>query len=81
MLYTLNFKKKVYTIPSIIRTNIVIDQDLVNEALSLSGLGSRRELIHHALEELVRRKKQQQLLELQGKISWEGDLDQSRDHS
>ena len=61
-----------------IRTNVVVDKDLINEALALSGLGSRRELIHHALEELVRRKKQQQLLKLQGKVVWEGDLDESR---
>ncbi|PJE77706.1 Antitoxin VapB11 [invertebrate metagenome] len=64
--------------PSHIRTNVVVDQDLINEALELSGLGSRRELIHYALEELVRRKKQQQLLDLQGKVAWEGDLDESR---
>ncbi len=63
---------------STIRTNIVIDQDLMKEALELSGLTSRRELVQHALEELVRRKKQQQWLELFGKASWEGDLEDSR---
>ena len=63
---------------STIRTNIVVDQDLVNEALEISGLNSRRELIHHALTELVRREKQKQLLALQGKVAWDGDLDELR---
>ena len=38
-----------------IRTNIVLNQRLVEEALSLSGLSSRRELVAFALRELVRR--------------------------
>lgn len=61
-----------------IRTNIVVDQDLINEALEISGLKSRRELIHHALQELVRREKQKQILTLQGKVDWEGNLDELR---
>ena len=60
------------------RTNIVIDQALVQEALELSGLKTRRELIHHALEELVRREKQKQLLKLYGKVDWSGDLEEMR---
>ena len=59
---------------STIRTNIVVDQGLINEALELTGLNSRRELIHHALTELVRREKQQQLLVLLGKVAWEAIL-------
>ncbi len=61
------------------RTNIVIDQELMNEALELSGLGSRRELVNHALQELVRREKQKQILLLKGKVAWEGNLDDMRE--
>ena len=61
------------------RTNIVIDQELMNEALELSGLSSRRELVNHALQELVRREKQKQILLLKGKVAWEGNLDDMRE--
>lgn len=63
---------------STIRTNIVVDQDLINEALAISGLNSRHELIHHALQELVRREKQKPLLALQGKVDWDANLDELR---
>ncbi|WP_067585785.1 type II toxin-antitoxin system VapB family antitoxin [Endozoicomonas ascidiicola] len=65
--------------PSDARTNIVIDQDLMNEALELSGLGSRRELVNYALQELVRREKQKKILSLKGKVAWQGSLDDMRE--
>ncbi|PWQ98021.1 type II toxin-antitoxin system VapB family antitoxin [Leucothrix pacifica] len=40
------------------RTNIVLDDDLTNEAFALTGLKTKRELINFALLELVRHKKQ-----------------------
>ncbi len=62
-----------------IRTNIVLDQTLVEEALSLSGLSSRRELVDFALRELVRRARHKELLALKGKINWEDDLSDMRE--
>ena len=56
------------------RTNIVLDEKLVSEALKLTGLKTQRELVHHALQQLIRREKQVGLLELKGKVRWEGDL-------
>ena len=56
------------------RTNIVLDEKLVSEALKLTGLKTQRELVHHALQQLIRREKQFGLLELKGKVHWEGDL-------
>ncbi len=56
------------------RTNIVLDEKLVSEALKLTGLKTQRELVHHALQQLVRREKQVGLLELKGKVRWEDDL-------
>lgn len=60
------------------RTNIVLDTHLVDLGLELSGLTTRRELVDAALRDFVRRKQQQQLLELKGKVDWEGDLDEMR---
>lgn len=60
------------------RTNIVMDEALVRQGLKATGLKTRRALVHHALEELVRRKKQMGLLALEGKIKWTGDLNAMR---
>ncbi|WP_062270080.1 type II toxin-antitoxin system VapB family antitoxin [Endozoicomonas arenosclerae] len=61
------------------RTNIVIDQGLMSEALELTGLRSQRELVNYALQELIRREKQKQILSLKGNVAWEGNLDGMRD--
>ena len=60
------------------RTNIVMDEDLVRQGLKATGIKTRRALVHHALKELVRRKKQNGLLALEGKIKWTGDLNAMR---
>lgn len=62
-----------------VRTNIVIDKALMEEALTLTGQSTRRELVHFALQELVRRARQKELLSLKGKVEWEGNLDDSRE--
>ena len=56
------------------RTNIVMDESLVREGLKATGLKTRRALVHHALQELVRREKQTGLLKLKGKVQWVGSL-------
>lgn len=56
------------------RTNIVMDEVLVRQGLKATGMKTRRALVHHALQELVRREKQTGLLDLQGKVRWSGDL-------
>ena len=60
------------------RTNIVLDSQLVEEGLKVTGLKTKRSLVDHALRELLRREKQARLLELRGKIEWEGDLAEMR---
>ena len=60
------------------RTNIVLNDELVADAMRLTGLKSRRALVDYALRDLVRRKKQRDLLKLAGKIHWEGDLNEMR---
>jgi Arc/MetJ family transcription regulator len=60
------------------RTNIVLDEGLVRQGLKATGIKTRRALVHHALQELVRREKQKGWLALEGKIHWEGNLNEMR---
>ena len=60
------------------RTNVVIDEELIEAGLHVTGLKTRKELIDYALRELLRRESQQRILDLYGKIRWEGDLDSWR---
>lgn len=62
------------------RTNIVIDDELVEEALAYTGLKTKRELVNYALKELLKRKKRKAILELEGKLHWEGDLNEMREN-
>ncbi|MFN2337745.1 MAG: type II toxin-antitoxin system VapB family antitoxin [Gammaproteobacteria bacterium] len=61
-----------------VRTNIVLDNRLVEAGLKATGLKTRRELVDFALRELLRHKQQQKLLGLKGKVKWEGDLAEMR---
>ncbi|MFO1471010.1 MAG: type II toxin-antitoxin system VapB family antitoxin [Turneriella sp.] len=60
------------------RTNIVLDDKLVKEAMKLSGKKTKRELVDFALHELINQHRRRALLNLRGKIHWEGDLDAMR---
>jgi len=64
--------------PVRMRTNIEIDDRLLEKAQRLSGLGTKRAVVEAGLEILVRLKEQEEILRLAGKVHWEGDLDQSR---
>ena len=61
------------------RTNVVLDDELVEECQKLTGIKTRRALIDYALHELLRHRRQRRLLELKGSIKWEGDLDTWRE--
>jgi Arc/MetJ family transcription regulator len=50
------------------RTNIVLDDKLVEEAMRLSGLKTRRAVVHEALAHLVRLKRRKRLSDLKGKV-------------
>ena len=60
------------------RTNIVIDDRLMADALKLTGLKTKREAVELGLKTLIRLKKQDNLRLFRGKLSWEGDLDNMR---
>lgn len=56
------------------RTNIVIDDKLMNDALKATGLQTKKEAVELGLQLLVKRQKQQAVRGLRGKVKWEGDL-------
>jgi Arc/MetJ family transcription regulator len=60
------------------RTNINLDDALVTKGLKITGLRTKRELVDHALRELVRKEDQKGILSLEGKFHWEGNLDELR---
>jgi Arc/MetJ family transcription regulator len=60
------------------RTNIVLDDALVNRAQELTGIRTKREVINTALRTLVRLQEQSSARVLRGKLHWEGDLTEMR---
>ena len=60
------------------RTNVVIDDQLMERALRSSGCRTKRAAIESGLRLLVQYHTQRELRALKGKITWEGDLDAMR---
>lgn len=60
------------------RTNIEIDDEIMREAQEITGARTKRETVDLALRELVARQRRLGILDLRGKVHWEGDLEQSR---
>lgn len=60
------------------RTNIDIDDKLMNDALRATGAKTKREVVERGLKMLVDLRKQEQARQLRGKIKWVGDLEQMR---
>ncbi len=57
------------------RTNIVLNEDLVREATMLTGITTKRELVEVALRELIHSKKKKNLFDLSGQIDFSDDYD------
>lgn len=61
------------------RTNIVLDDALVEQAMNLSGIKTKRALVEASLQLFIQMQKQRSLKDLFGKLPhWEGDLDAMR---
>jgi Arc/MetJ family transcription regulator len=60
------------------RTNIVIDDNLMDDALKVTGLKSKREVVELALKTLIKLKQQESIKAYKGKLLWEGNLDEMR---
>ena len=60
------------------RTNIVLDEELIAEAMRRTGIKTKRAVVEEALRTLIQLKRQEEILALRGKLKWEGDLDEMR---
>jgi len=61
------------------RTNVVIDEKIIEKAKKYTGLKTKKEVINYALQELIRRKERKEILKLAGKLHWDGDLNAMRE--
>jgi len=57
------------------RTNVELDDELVKEGFALTGVRTKRELVHLALQELVRQRRKRDLTDLAGKVRLRSDFD------
>jgi len=60
------------------RTNIVIDDKLMKDALRATGLKTKREAVELGLRTLLRLWRQAEIRKFRGKLNWEGDLEAMR---
>jgi len=60
------------------RTNVVLDEQIVGQAKKLTGIKVTRELLDYALRELLRHRRQRDILRLRGTVDWQGDLSEMR---
>lgn len=60
------------------RTNIVIDDDLMKRVQRATGLKTKREAVELGLRTLLRLRRQQDIRSLRGRLHWQGDLDAMR---
>ncbi len=60
------------------RTNIVIDDALMADALKATGLKTKREAVELGLRTLLRLRRQAEIRRFRGKLAWEGDLEAMR---
>ena len=60
------------------RTNIVIDDKLMDDALKASGYSTKKEAVEQGLKLLLLRSQQQDIRKLRGRVKWEGELDEMR---
>ncbi len=63
------------------RTNVEIDDDLINEAQRLTGLKTKRAVVEEGLKTLVRVKRQMKILELAGKVEFWDDVIRDREEN
>ncbi len=60
------------------RTNIMIDDELMTDVLKLTGIKSKREAVEQGLRTLLALKQQEKIKQFRGALKWEGDLEKMR---
>ncbi len=61
------------------RTNIIIDDELMERAQKITGINTKRAVVEEALRTLIQMREQAQVRNLRGKLEWEGNLDEMRE--
>lgn len=62
-------------------TNLSIDPDLIAQALKVSGERTKAAAVTKALQEFIARRRQKAMLELAGKLEWDGEYDYKKERS
>ena len=80
LVYNTHYSYLPYTQQEIkkMRTNIVLDDKLVERAQKLTGIKTKREVVHEALRTLILLQEQGNIRAVRGKLKWEGDLNEQR---
>jgi Arc/MetJ family transcription regulator len=60
------------------RTNIVINNELMDQAMAFSGLKTKKETVESGLKLLVKMKQQEQIRKARSKLKWQGNLEEMR---
>ena len=60
------------------RTNIEIDDGLINSAMNITQIKTKKGVVEYALKELIDLHKRRSILKYRGKLKWNGDLDEMR---
>ena len=60
------------------RTNIVIDDELMADTLKVTGLKTKREAVELGLRTLLQLRRQGEIRDYRGKLAWQGDLEAMR---
>lgn len=60
------------------RTNVIIDDDLMKATLKATGLKTKKEAVELGLRTLLRLYRQAEIRKFRGKLHWQGDLDAMR---
>ncbi|MEH2050173.1 type II toxin-antitoxin system VapB family antitoxin [Nostoc sp.] len=57
------------------KTNFFIDENLIDEAIKVTGLKTKQEVIELGLKTVIKLKQQEKIKAYRGNLQWEGDLD------
>ena len=72
------YLKPIYTWVIAVRTNIVIDDRLIAEAIKATGASTKKEAVELGLKALIQLKKQESIRGMRGKLKWRDDLNRMR---
>ena len=60
------------------RTNIIIDDDLMDQVMAVTGVRTKREAVELGLRTVLRLRRQGEVRQMRGRLDWSGDLEAMR---